>query len=213
MEWERPPAEPRRSTGQSRHGAQRSDRIRRCPLGHAAGRYPVRVLPNLMTPRLQLTPVGEEDLDLMRALNADEEVSRNLTGRPVDQKETDAEWSQRLQERSDRHLGLGYWVGRISGDFVGWWGLGACSWDETTANLGYRLRPPHWGKGLATEGSSALLEHGFDAVRLSSVWASTTPDNVASQRVLEKLGMRYLGIQFDQSRYAVTAAEWANGRR
>jgi RimJ/RimL family protein N-acetyltransferase len=170
------------------------------------------VLPDLVTPRLQLTPVGEEDLDLMRALNADEEVMRNLTGRPADQKDTDAEWDQRLQERSDRHRGLGYWVGRISGDFVGWWGLGACAGDETTANLGYRLRSPHCGKGLATEGSRALLEHGFDAVGLCSVWASSTQHNAASQRVLEKLGMRYLGIRFDQSQYAISAAEWANVR-
>ncbi len=42
----------------------------------------------------------------MRALNADDEVMRNLTGRPADRKETDAEWSQRLQERSDRQQGL-----------------------------------------------------------------------------------------------------------
>jgi RimJ/RimL family protein N-acetyltransferase len=172
----------------------------------------VRVLPDLVTPRLQLTPVGDADLDLMRALNADEEVMRNLTGRSADRKETDAEWSHRLRERSDRDRGLGYWVGRLSGDFVGWWGIGACSWDETTANLGYRLRPLHWGKGLATEGGRALLEHGFNAVRLSSVWASTTQRNPASQRVLEKLGMRYLGIQFDQRQYAVSASEWA-GRR
>ncbi len=136
---------------------------------------------------------------------------RNLTGRPASQKETEAEWSQRLQERSNRPAGLGYWIGRTSGDFVGWWGLGACTWDETTANLGFRLRPPHWGMGLATEGSRALLEHGFDTAGLASIWASTTPHNAASQRVLEKLGMRYLGIRFDQSQYAVSAVDWATG--
>lgn len=191
----------RRDTGSDRGRAQR----------HAT-RYRVRVLHTLVTARLRLTPVSADDLDLMRALNADEEVMRNLTGRPADQDETDAEWTQRLQERSDQQRGLGYWVGRISGDFVGWWGLGACAWDETTANLGYRLRSPYWGNGLATEGSSALLTHGFCAVGLSSAWASTTQQNAASRRVLEKQRMRYLGIRFDQCQYAVSAAEWANGR-
>jgi RimJ/RimL family protein N-acetyltransferase len=175
-----------------------------------SGRYRVRVLPDLVTQRLRLTPVGEDDLHLMRALNADEEVMRNLTGRPAGREETDAEWSQRLRDRSDRQRGLGYWAGRITGDFVGWWDLGACSWDENTANLGYRLRAPYWGNGLATDGSRALLTHAFEVVGLTSVWASTTQYNGASQRVLTKLGMRYLGIRFDQCQYEISAGEWGH---
>ncbi|MBA2530657.1 MAG: GNAT family N-acetyltransferase [Nocardioidaceae bacterium] len=45
----------------------------------------------------------------------------------------------------------------------------ACAWDQDTANLGYRLTPPYWGKGLATEGSQALLRHAFVTVGLHSV--------------------------------------------
>ena len=153
-------------------------------------------------------PVGRGDLVDLRALNGDAEVMRDLTGRPSAPWETDAEWSQRMSERSDHVRGLGYWTGRISGDFVGWWGLGACSWDDTTANLGYRLRSQHWGKGLATEGSGALLEHAFDTVALESVWASATQQNLASHRVLAKLGMHNLGVRFDQSQYSISAADW-----
>ncbi len=171
-------------------------------------RYRGRVLPDILTPRLQLTPVEEDDLDFMRDLNADEAVMRNLTGSPASREETHAEWSQRLHERSDRERGLGYWIGRSEGDLVGWWGLGACSWDQTTANLGYRLRPTHWGKGLATEGSAALLAHAFGTVGLGSVWASTTRHNAASHRVLAKVAMRYVGIRFDQSQYEVSARDW-----
>lgn len=116
----------------------------------------------------------------MRALNSDEAVMRNLTGRPA----TDAET-------------------------VGWWGLGACAWDTTTANLGYRLSTAHWGSGLATEGARTLLCHAFGAAGLASVWASTTPANTASQRVLGKLSMRYRGIRYDQCQYEITAQEWA----
>lgn len=169
------------------------------------------MIPDIATPRLQLTPVEQDDLELMHHLNANEAVMRNLTGRPASWEETDAEWSQRLRERSDRERGLGYWTGRSQGSFVGWWGLGACSWDQTTANLEYRLRPPHWGMGLATEGSTALLDHAFRAVGLASVWASTTPDNIASQRVLEKSKMRHVGILFDKSQYEISAEDWMNG--
>ena len=43
---------------------------------------------------------------------------------------------------------------------------------------------------------------------MDSVWASTTQRNLASQRVLTKLSMRYLGIDYDQCQYKITAAEW-----
>lgn len=145
----------------------------------------------------------------MRNLNADEAVMRNLTGRPSTPEETDAEWSQRLGERSDHARGMGYWSGWHEGAFIGWWGLGACSWDTTTANLGYRLLPGYWGKGLATEGSATLLRHAFDAAGMNSVWASTAQHNLASQRVLTKLSMLYLGIQYEQCQYKITRDEWA----
>ena len=81
-----------------------------------------------------------------------------------------------------------------------------CDWDATTANLGYRLRPEWWGLGLATEGCLALLQHGLDDVGLDSVWASTTAHNEASQRVLTKLGMTYVGVEYDQCQYEISGA-------
>lgn len=133
---------------------------------------------------------------------------RHLTGAAASEEETDAEWAQRLKERSDPHRGLGYWLGRYDGVFAGWWGLGACTWDRSTANLGYRLSPAFWKRGLATEGSEALLRHAFETVDLASVWASTTPGNSASRRVLSKLSMAYAGVEYGQDQYRLTAAEW-----
>jgi RimJ/RimL family protein N-acetyltransferase len=156
-----------------------------------------------------LISVGEADLDLLRASTQMRKSCANLTGRPADRAEADAEWNQRLNERSAPSPGLGYWLGWIDGEFVGWWGLGACPWDDTTSNLGYRLRRSYWGMGLATEGSRALLRHGLEAAGLDLVWASTTQRNTASQRVLENLGMRYVGIRFDQGQYEVRNAEAA----
>jgi len=145
-----------------------------------------------------MTAVSAGDIDLMRALNADEAVMRNLTGVSATAQQTEAEWTQRLQERSGPGRGLSYWIGWHDGAFAGWWGIGACSWDRSTANLGYRLTPSSWGMGLATEGSQALLTHAFETVGLASVWASTTGANLASQRVLTKLWMRYAGFEHEQ---------------
>jgi RimJ/RimL family protein N-acetyltransferase len=167
------------------------------------------LLRTLTTLRLRLAPVRDEDLDLMRILNSDEAVMLNLTGRASTHAETDTEWAQRLGEQSDAGRRLGYWTGWHGDAFVGWWGLGACSWDATTANLGYRLLPRYWGRGLATEGSATMLRHAFDAAQLDSVWASTTQQNLASQGVLAKLSMRFLGIRYEQCQYKITSEEWA----
>jgi RimJ/RimL family protein N-acetyltransferase len=156
--------------------------------------------------------VRDADLEFLRALNADEVVMLNLTGRASTHQETDAEWARRHGERSDLERGLGYWTGWYEDAFVGWWGLGACSWDASTANLGYRLLPRYWGNGFATEGGATLLRHAFDVAQMDSVWASTSQQNFASQRVLAKLSMRYLGIQYQQCQYKITAEDFA-GRR
>ena len=156
-----------------------------------------------MTARLRLTPVDAADIEHLRVLNSDRLVMRHVTGRPVSASQTDSEWSERLLERSDHRRGFGYWIGRTSEghEFVGWWGLGSCSWDPTTGNLGYRLLASHWGRGLATEGSMAVLAHADETAQLGSVWASTSVRNAASQRVLTKLGLTHVGVRFGQAQF------------
>ena len=56
-------------------------------------------------------------------------------------------------------------------------------------DIGYRLHPDYWGKGLATEAARATLRYGFETLALDEVIALVLPGNAASIRVLEKLGM------------------------
>ncbi|EEP72032.1 acetyltransferase [Micromonospora sp. ATCC 39149] len=62
----------------------------------------------------------------------------------------------------------------------------------TQAELGYRLRRAAWGRGLATEGSRALVRYAFTTLGLARVWAQTMAVNTASRRVMEKAGLRYV---------------------
>ncbi len=140
------------------------------PVMPKCGRYLNRVLPDFTTSHLHLVPVTDDAREHLHALNDDACVMRHLGGRAAHTK-TDAEWDERLHGRSDIERSLGYWAGWSAGTFVGWWGLGACSWNPATANLGFRLRPENWGRGLATEGAAALLKHSFNTVGLGSVWA------------------------------------------
>ncbi len=58
-------------------------------------------------------------------------------------------------------------------------------------DVGYALRPAFWGKGYAFEAASAVLAHGRETFGLRRIVAITSPDNVGSKALLEKLGLRY----------------------
>lgn len=60
------------------------------------------------------------------------------------------------------------------------------------AELGYRLRPEFWGRGLATEIGAALIDHGFSTVGLRTILAQTMAVNSGSRAVMAKLGMRHI---------------------
>jgi RimJ/RimL family protein N-acetyltransferase len=61
------------------------------------------------------------------------------------------------------------------------------------AEIGFTLRRDRWGAGLATEASRLILAFGFDELGMHRIEATSHPDNAASIRVLEKIGMSYEG--------------------
>ena len=75
----------------------------------------------------------------------------------------------------------------------------------------------YWGKGLATEAAQACLQYGFENVEVESIVAIVHPENLASQRVIEKLGMlfvdqaHYFGM--DCYRYSIERSSFDSDRR
>jgi len=78
--------------------------------------------------------------------------------------------------------------------FVGWCGLDHRDQDAAHPVLFYLLRASHRRKGLATEAAGALLGYAFLELHLDQVDGACAPENVASKRVMEKIGMRYMGL-------------------
>ncbi|SKA39005.1 Protein N-acetyltransferase, RimJ/RimL family [Marinactinospora thermotolerans DSM 45154] len=62
-----------------------------------------------------------------------------------------------------------------------------------SASLGFALRADHWGRGLGTELVSLLLKFGFRDLGLYRLWGARAPENMASARVMERVGMREEG--------------------
>lgn len=117
-------------------------------------------------------------------------------------------------------------LNKAAGRLIGWAGLGPLEFDPDRIELYYGLAEAHWGKGLATEAAGAVLGFGFLSLRLPEITAVVNPENEASVRVLEKLGMRRRevvhGLPGDQAfyegfhLYSLTIQEYegpAGGRR
>jgi ribosomal-protein-alanine N-acetyltransferase len=89
--------------------------------------------------------------------------------------------------------GFGRWalIERQSKKLIGWCGL--LYLDNTEeVEIGYGLAKVYWGKGLASEAAADTMKYGFEQLALARIVAITYPENLASQRVLEKLGMKYV---------------------
>ena len=86
------------------------------------------------------------------------------------------------------------------------------------AELGFWLAPEHWNKGFMTEAGDAVVRCAFQTIGLHKVTVGCISENVASRRVIEKLGFRYIGRLEDDVwrdgkwhshlRDELTAAEW-----
>jgi RimJ/RimL family protein N-acetyltransferase len=141
------------------------------------------------TPRLQLRLFKQDDLDQLAVIFSDPQVVKFLLpNRAATREET-----QKALESMMRHWrvhGYGRWaiVHRETQKLIGYGGL-RCF--EETPELVYLLARPHWGCGLATEVASACLEYGFMQRGFERIIALTRPDNLASRRVMEKVGLSY----------------------
>jgi RimJ/RimL family protein N-acetyltransferase len=149
-------------------------------------------------------------------------------GRPTPREEIETEFLPAFLGYYERYAGYGFWaaIEKATGGFVGWFHFRPerdAPPDEV--ELGYRLRRSAWGKGYATEGSRALIEKGFAELGVRRVFATTMVVNVASRRVMEKAGLRFVrtfhqpwpdvieGEEEGDVEYALLRSEWEAAAR
>jgi RimJ/RimL family protein N-acetyltransferase len=144
----------------------------------------------LHTPRLELQPCRAEDLDALHDLWRLPQVRKYLwDDEVIDRQRAGDVLRDFLDAAATR--GLGLWTARAAAgtELIGFWALREIP-PGLEVELLYGLGPQAWRKGLATEGSRAVLDYAFDVLQLRRVWARTDRPNVASQRVIQRLAMR-----------------------
>jgi len=145
------------------------------------------------TPRLLLRQFTIEDAPLILALNSDPEVVKYVH-EPTLRTEEDAKNILLNNILPQYKKDLGRWAIHIKDnkEFIGWCGLKyRPELDEI--DLGYRLSQKAWGKGLATEAAKHTLDHGFKTLTLGLITGRAHIENIASIKVLEKIGMNFIG--------------------
>jgi RimJ/RimL family protein N-acetyltransferase len=143
------------------------------------------------TERLLLRPFSPDDLDAFVSLNADPDVMRYIgDGKPQTKEQTRTRFNAVLDHWKQHGFGLCTVIEKTSGDFVGFCGLKFLDTSDEI-EVGYRLAKRFWRRGLATEAARASLEYGFETLGLKRIVAVVQPENAASCRVIEKIGLRY----------------------
>lgn len=180
------------------------------------------------TERLRLRRWREADLPAFAAMNADPIVRRYFSSR-LTREESDASVARFIRMYALDGYGFMATELRETSEFIGLIGIQRMSFvlpgrSAPAVEIGWRLNEKSWGKGLATEGARACLDLAFGQFHLPEVVAFTTPANLPSRRVMEKLGMtRNPDDDFDDPRipagnpcqryvlYRIQKSEWQCG--
>jgi len=174
----------------------------------------------LFTGRLQLEPFGEQHLDGLHDMNSRPEVMQYISGQPETREQTAAAIAR--VQRCWAAWGTSWWAfvepcsGRVAGagciqhlrheaalpDDLG----------RLRANpleIGWRLHPEFWGQGLASEAAVRMAAFAFEDLGAAELLAVRHPDNVASGRVMDRLGMHFRALE---PWYGITLATHVLGR-
>jgi RimJ/RimL family protein N-acetyltransferase len=177
----------------------------------------------LQTSRLRLEPMAHRHLDGLFAMNQLPEVMRYISGETESREQT-AAWISRVQ-RCWAAWGTSWWVylehgsGRIVGAGCVQYARRELELPQDLDTLrrnpleiGWRLHPDSWGQGLASEAALRMATFAFDELAAPELIAVRHPDNAASGRVMDRLGLRPRGIEtwYGQplATYAISREDW-----
>ncbi len=159
----------------------------------------------LETPRLIIREIEMTDVDDMFEMDSDPEVHKYILQSPVQTKEEILGYIEMIRQQY-KDNGIARWavVDKESNEMLGWCGIKFYT-DELNGHQnfyehGYRFKQKHWGKGLATESSKAVLDWGFQNLKTDTIYAITDLGNAGSIHVLNKLGFEFKEVfQYDEN--------------
>lgn len=167
------------------------------------------------TPRLILRRITMDDLDDFAALNADPEVRKFYSTGPLTREESGAAIDRMITHYEQCGYGLWATIHRGDNTFIGRCGLIYQDLPGVQdVEVGYMVARNYWCQGLASEAAQAIRDYGFNTLDVPRLISIIHEENIASQRVAEKNGMRHIEskqvFEVPCRIYAITRDEWKN---
>lgn len=143
--------------------------------------------------RLVLRRWRPQDREGFARLNADARVMEFFPAALA--RDESNQMADRIEAHFEQH-GFGPYAAELVEErgFIGYIGLAIPEFQAhftPCVEILWRLAAEYWGRGLATEGARAVVEHAFGELGMSELVSFTVPANVRSRRVMEKLGMTH----------------------
>ena len=175
----------------------------------------------LETPRLMLRPFQDSDVERFVAYRSDPEVARYQSWQPPFTRKQAADFIDEMKHAQPGTVGAWYQFAVERKQQIGL--IGDCAFhilrsDAHQAEIGFSFARPYQGHGYATEAVTRLLDYLFGELALHRVTATCDAENVASGKLLERVGMRreghfveniwFKGAWGSEYGYAILQREW-----
>lgn len=170
----------------------------------------------LETARLILRPFNKNDVDSVFAMRSSKDVMHFIR-EPQTRRDEAQSWIDLVSSRWEKEkIGFCAVIEKSSGEFIGWCGLWRLK-ETDEIEIGYALVKDFRGKGCASEAAGAFLTYGFEELNLEEIVAVARPENRASWRVMQRLGMTYdytgKFYERDLVHYSITKKEFLVQKR
>ena len=168
----------------------------------------------LETERLILRPLVESDVDEIFAMRSDEDIMRFI--REPRGRDESFDWIKLVSGRwHNDKLGFCAVIEKEANKFLGWCGIWRLK-ETGEMEIGYAIDKAYWGKGFATEAAEKFMQYAFGELNAEKLVAVARPENMASRRVMEKLGMQFVKTDtfYEQTlvQYAIAKGEFLTQR-
>lgn len=147
--------------------------------------------PILTTERLSLRPLQVDDADSLHDAFADVDLMRWWSSGPH---KTIAETRDYVQQNCEGDRWQTWAITMMEEDqALGWVVFVWPEYRKDVREIGYILNRSAWGKGIATEAVSRVIQYGFDDLNLRRIYADVDPDNLSSIKLLKAMGFQQEG--------------------
>lgn len=137
----------------------------------------------------------KEDLNLALELWGDNEVTKFIGG-PFSNEKVKEKLDVEIKRLKNNNVQYYPIFDVEKGVFIGCGGLRVYSLENGIYEIGFHLKREFWGKGYGTKVANLIIEYAFKEKKVKALFAGHNPNNIASSKVLAKLGFKYIGKEF-----------------